>query len=576
MFNKYYQNELYKLRELAKEFSLAHPAAAPMLSSESVDPDVERLLEGTAFLTGHLQHKINDDFPEIIHGLMDIVYPHYLRPIPSISIVCFTPRPSLLESIRVPAGTFLSAREKNGLKCRFQTGLNLDVHPLKIVTAKSSTDAKEYKMSITLALSGLTLSQWNPDKISFFLSGSYAKTSDIFACFTKYISRIKIVPAKNPTEYILPKDNFKTTGFDKENSLFSYPSQSFSGFSLLQEYFIFPQKFLFFELSGLKNWQNRSDGNIFDIVIEFDKPGFEFPTVTKDNFSLFCVPVMNNFPHEAEPILMDHTKEKIRIRPASATGSGYQIYSVDRVKGFIQGSVKPIEYYPMDHFSSDTKDKSFYKAVKSVSPITDSYEVYLSLAYSKDRTDFGRETLTIDLTCTNGSEPLALMPGDICEHTSNSPELLDFTNITAPTSNVEPPLEGDSLWRMLSHMSLNLLSIKDADSFKKLLQLYIFPESRDKGTVSANLKRIQGILDFKIENEDRLIKGMVVRGEKITLTVNKDAFASMGDVVIFGSVIDEFFSRYSSINAYVRLCLNEAISGESFTWMPRIGKKTLK
>jgi len=576
LFNKYYQNELYKLRQLAKEFSKAHPAAAPMLTSESVDPDVERLLEGTAFLTGHLQHKIEDDFPEIIHGLMDIVYPHYLRPVPSICIVSFSPKPSLLESINVPSGTFLSSKENNGIKCLFQTCSDLEVHPLKIISANSSTEAKEYKMSISMELSGISLSQWNPDKISFFLSGSYAKTSDIFACFTKYVSRIKIVCGNNPAEYILPENNFMTTGFDKKNSLFSYPSQSFSGFSLLQEYFIFPQKFLFFELTGLNNWKNRSEGARFEIIFEFNKPGFEFPKVTVDNFSLFCVPVINNFPHEAEPVLLDHTKERIRLRPSSRTGGGYQIYSVDKVTGFIQGSVKPVEYFPMDYFSSETKDKSFYKAVKSVSPITDLYEVYLSLAYSEERTEFGGETLTIDLTCTNGSEPESLMPGDICEHTSNSPELLEFVNITPPTSNVEPPLEGDTLWRMLSHMSLNLLSLKDADSFKKILQLYVFPESRDKGAVSANLKRIQGILDFNIEHEDRLIKGMVVRGEKITITLSKDNFASMGDVVIFGSVINEFFSRYSSINSYTRLIINETISGESFSWLPRIGNKHLK
>jgi len=230
----------------------------------------------------------------------------------------------------------------------------------------------------------------------------------------------------------------------------------------------------------------------------------------------------------------------------------------------------------MDHFSSDIRDRSFYKAVKSISPVTNAYEVYLNLAYPKERTEFSRETLSVDLTCTNGSEPEALMPGDICEHTSNSPELLDFVNITAPTANVEPPIEGDTLWRLLSHMSLNLLSIRDAESFKKLLQLYIFPESRDKAGVSANLKRIPGISQFNIKNEDRLIRGMVVRGEMISITVSRDNFASMGDVVIFGAVIEEFFNRYSNINAYVRLNLNEAISGESYTWTPRIGNAPLK
>jgi type VI secretion system protein ImpG len=576
LFNKYYQNELYKLRELAKEFSKAHPAAAPMLASESVDPDVERLLEGTAFLTGHLHHKIDDDFPEIIHGLMDIVYPHYLRPAPCTSIISFTPKPSLIETIRVPLGTYLSSKEKNGIKCMFQTCFDLDVHPLRILSATTLAREKEYKISLSLQLSGISLPQWNADKLSFFLSGSYAKTSDIFACFTQFISRIKISTPNNPDAFLLSEKNFKSLGFDKANSLFSYPAQSFSGFSLLQEYFLFPQKFLFFEISGLKEWKNKPDTHQFDIVFEFKEPPFDIPNVSSDNFSLFSVPIINIFPFEAEPVVMDHTKEKIRIRPSSKTGTGYQIYSVDKVTGFVQGSVKPIEYRPMDYFSFNTQNQSFYKVIRQLSPITNAYEVYLSLTYANEKTEYKQETLTVDLTCTNGSEPERLMLGEICEHTSNSPELLNFVNITAPTANVDPPLEGDTLWRLLSHMSLNLLSLKDAQSFRKILQLYISQNSRDKGMVAANLKRIQGIEDFKIENEDRLIRGMVIRGEKITISLSRDAFASRGDVVVFGSVIDEFFSRYSSINSYTRLIINETISGESFSWTPRIGNQNLK
>lgn len=576
MYNKYYQHELFKLRELAKEFSRAHPATAPMLSSESVDPDVERLLEGTAFLTGHLHHKIDDDFPEIIHGLMDIVYPHYLRPIPSISIISFTPKPSLIETIKVPSGTFLSSKKKNGINCKFQTCFDLDVHPLNIVSAKTIDKEKEYKITLSCELEGISLAQWKPDKVSFFLSGSYSKTSDIFACFTQFISKVKIISRNSSEPYVLAESDFKSLGFDKSNSLFPYPAQSFSGFSLLQEYFLFPQKFLFFELSNLKNWKNKPGGNQFDIVFEFNEPPFDLPQVSSDNFSLFSVPIINIFPFEAEPLVVDHTKEKFRIRPSSKTGSGYQIYSVDKVIGYSQGSVKPIEYIPMDYFSFDNQHKSFYKAARQMSPITNAYEVYLNLTYSKGKTEYKQETLTIDLTCTNGAEPEQLMPGDICEHTSNSPELLNFKNITAPTANVEPPLEGDTLWRLLSHMSLNLLSLKDAQSLREMLQLYIFPNSRDKGMVTANLKRIQGIIDFTIEKEDRLINGLVVRGEKLTLSLSKDGFASRGDVVVFGSVLDEFISRYNSINTYSRLIVNETISGESFSWQPRIGNKRLK
>ncbi len=547
-----------------------------MLSSESVDPDVERLLEGTAFLTGHLHHKVDDDFPEIIHGLMDIVYPHYLRPIPSISIISFTPKPSLLESIKVPSGTLLSTKEKDGFKCRFQTCFDLDVHPMKIRSVQQVVTEHENGIILSCELAGISLSQWKQDKISFFLSGSYSTTSSIFACLTQFISSIQLVGKNSPGPYRLDKPNFRSVGFDKANSLFSYPSQSFSGFSLLQEYFIFPQKFLFFELSGVQNWTNRPDTNQFDIIFEFKRHPFDLPEVSVDNFSLFSVPAINYFPFEAEPVVVDHTKEKIRIRPSSKTGTGYQIYSVDKVTGYTQGSVTPTEYASMDDFSVDSRVTSFYKANRRLSPITNTYEVFLNLSYPEEKSEYKQETLTIDLTCTNGTEAEKLLPGDICEHTSNSPELLNFTNITAPTTNIEPPLEGDTLWRLLSHMSLNLLSIQDAKSFKELLLLYIFQDSRDKGMVTANFKRIEGITEFKVEKEDRLIKGMVVRGEKITISISREGFASLGDVVAFGSVIDEFFSRYSSINSYTRLVVNETISGESFTWFPRIGKTYLK
>ena len=577
MYSRYYQNELQKLRNLAKEFAEAHPAAAPMLASESVDPDVERLLEGTAFLTGHLQQKIDDDFPEIVHGLMDVVFPHYLRPVPSVSIVSFTPGPSVRETVRVPEGTYLTAKEKEGVKCMFKTAADLEVHPLSLISASTRAVAKEYSISLSLRLSALSLEQWQPDRIPFFLSGPYAAAADLFGCLTRFLSGIRLVCSGSGKEYRIPCSCLKAFGLDKDHSLFSYPANSFSGFSLFQEYFIFPQKFLFFELSGLENWDRKGeDGQQFDVIFEFDEPSFDLPRVSKNNFTLFSVPVVNVFQHEADPAVVDHTKEKIRVRPSSKTGTGYDIYSVDKVTGFVQGSVRPVEYIPMDFYSSGSEDRSYFKMIRSVSPVTNTYEVFLALACSGNKPKPARETLSIELTCTNGSLPEKLMPGDICLHTSNSPELLEFSNITAPTPSVPPPLDGDILWRLISHMSLNLSTLADTESIQQILRLYIFPESRDKAGVAANLKRIQGISDFCMENEDRLIRGMVVRGEKITLTVNKEYFASMGDVLIFGSVMDEFFSRYASINSYSRLIVYETTSGETFSWEPRTGRRKLK
>ena len=91
MFNKYYQDELQFLRELGEEFAKANPSAAHYLSTTSRDPDVERMLEGFAFLSARVRQKLEDEFPELAHSLMRLLWPHYLRPVPSMAILEFQP-----------------------------------------------------------------------------------------------------------------------------------------------------------------------------------------------------------------------------------------------------------------------------------------------------------------------------------------------------------------------------------------------------------------------------------------------------------------------------------------------------
>ena len=111
MFNRYFQQELSNLKALGNEFARNHPAVAPMLSGLSTDPDVERLLEGVAFLTGLLRQKLDDDFPEIIHELFQLIWPHYLRPLPATSIVAFSPKASLKQTIQVAKGVQLASEQ---------------------------------------------------------------------------------------------------------------------------------------------------------------------------------------------------------------------------------------------------------------------------------------------------------------------------------------------------------------------------------------------------------------------------------------------------------------------------------
>lgn len=576
MSNKYYQQEINHLRELAVEFSHAYPEIAPMLSGPSADPDVERLLEGTAFLTGLLREKLEDDFPEIIHGLMNIILPHYIRPIPSTSIVAFYPKRGLKETIAVPAGTSLETTPVEGTSCIFKTCFNVEVHPFKLVSAESAQKTgQKNQICLTIELTASDLSQWNPENLIFLLGGSFTESTDLFMLLTHYLQRITLRPADGGSEYVLPADALKPTGFDMKNALLPFPANAFTGYRLLQEYFILPRKFLFFELTGWKGWSDRGTGRRMEIVFDLSPSPVPLPKIKEDHFIFSATPVVNLFAREGEPITVNHLHEKIRLRPSSKDIHHFQIYSVDKVIGYQQGSVKKREYIPLEMFRHGDSDLMSYEISRSRSPIDDTSEVFLSIAYPPGADEAISETLSVTMTCTNGDLPERLQLGDICRQTADSPELLEFRNIIAPTSAVEPPVGKNTIWRFLSHLSLNYLSIANTDNIREVLSLYAYPEGRDREKITANLRRIEGITGLNIIPADRLSNGLMLRGQIIELTARQDHFAGLGDLFLFIAVLDLFFAVYSSFNSFTQLKLKESISGETFTWPVRMGNRIL-
>lgn len=575
MFDKFYEQELQNLRELAVEFSKVHPAAAPMLSGPSADPDVERLLEGVAFLSGLLNKKLQDDFPEFTQALMGVVFPHYIRPIPSASIVVFSPKPSLKETVHVPKGTSVAAKPVDGTSCIFKTCLDLEVHPLRLVSARwVELNARSGQVRVSLELAGLELSKWNPKRLGFFLGGSYSQSADLYLMFTRYLRQVVFKSSEDGGEFSLAPDCIKPVGFDVDNDLLLYPPQSFSGFRLLHEYFIFPHKFLFLELTGWEKWTKRGKGSAFEIIFDFNIPPFAVHRVNQDTFILNATPVINIFRHEAEPVLFDHRLEKVRVRPSGSNRDHYQVFSVDKVTAQVQGSTRRKEYDSLELFKSKAGGAAF-QMMRSLSPVTNTPEAILYLSYPSNGAEPVKETISMSLTCTNGDLPERLKSGDICMPTSDSPELLNFFNIIPPTSPIDPPSGENITWRFLSHLMLNFLSIADKDNLKDLLQLYVFPESRDRAKVAANLKRIESIQDFQIRPSDRLTAGIMTRGQALELTARSDHFAGPGDFHVFGSVLDLFLGVYSSLNVFTQFSLKESLSGEITRWPARIGRRPL-
>ena len=120
----YYNQELQHIREGAAEFAREFPKIASRLALETtnaqgecVDPYVERLLEGFAFLTARIQIKIDAEHARFTQALLEMVYPGYLAPVPSAIIARITPdhgEPGLAEGFRLPRGSVLSTRLEPG------------------------------------------------------------------------------------------------------------------------------------------------------------------------------------------------------------------------------------------------------------------------------------------------------------------------------------------------------------------------------------------------------------------------------------------------------------------------------
>lgn len=337
-----------------------------------------------------------------------------------------------------------------------------------------------------------------------------------------------------------------------------------------------PEKFLFLSLTGIERWQDRGGGS--DFTIEFrlkEKPAWT-PSITRERFVLNATPAINLISMDAEPLMLDHRRTDYRITPSAPNKGHYQIYSVDSVVGHPQGSAETRTYRRFGFFDGENNGSlnGTYQVVMRPGAVERGMESYLSVAYPPDEVP-DQEMLVVSLTCTNGSLPSGLHSGDISRPTDKSPERIEFHNPRPPTSMLRP-LSGDSpLARLLSHLSLNYLSIGTAENLRALLHLYVFPAPEERGAEVANRRRIEGIEQLTIQRINRIVNGTMMRGQNLVVKCRGDHFAGNGDLFLFGSILDRFLGDYAAMNSFTRLEIEDVSSGELYQWPERIGQQPL-
>ncbi len=587
-FNRYYQDELDFLRQLGREFAEAHPKEAHFVADVGSDPDVERLLEGVAFLTGRIRQKLDDEFPELIHGVMNLLWPHYLRPVPAMSLLEFTPIPgAITERKRIPAReTEVESREMEGTRCRFRTTADVDLYPLQLeqVSMESASSGQSALRLRFATLPGATLGQAGIERLRLHLVGEPAYTLYYWLC--RYVGKIKLrlLTQGRPAEELgLPDCKIQPFGFAKEEALLPYPQTAFDGYRLLQEYFAFPQKFLAVDLSDLRPLARRSSATTFEILILFTKAPPASLRVSKDHVRLFCTPIVNLFTTDSQPIQVSHERTEYLIRPSAAPVSNYEIFSVDGATGHMRGTGEELAYEPFYSFrqsKSPAASTIYYQTHLRQSVVSDGgAETYVSFVNADEIPVRGgavpSEIVTCHLTCTNGDLAGKLHVGDIQLPTDSSPGFVQFRNIGRVSAPCHAPLGGDLHWRLLSHLSLNYLSLTSVGALRGLLDLYNFAARQDDQAKRAHARLLEGIVDVQSRGKDCLFCGAPVRGTEITLSLRRDHFAGEGDLFLFASVLCEFFALYASLNSFTELLVKETEQGDIYSWPIRIGQQAI-
>jgi type VI secretion system protein ImpG len=614
---RYYNRELQHVREMGAEFAKEFPKIAGRLGMDGVevaDPYVERLLEGFAFLAARVQLKIDAEFPRFTQHLLELVYPHYLAPLPSMAVAQFFPvlaESALAEGFLLPRDTALRTVLGKGERtaCEYRTGQDAVFWPVELTDVKYFGSAgalatigverlEEIRAGIRLSLrtaGGLAFDQLALDKLRFFLKGTEGTPGRLYAQLLGNARRVLIRPkggAHAWREY-LPGSTIKAVGFAESEGLLPYTRRSFVGYRFLQEYFAFPQRFLFVDFTELMPHVAKCAGTELEIVVLLTRRDAELEEILdKEHFALNCAPIVNLFPKQVDRIHLTERQHEYHVVPDRTRPMDFEVWSVQDVQGF-GASAKPEQtFLPLyaHHDWTRPDENAFFTVSREPRMLSSRQqrrgarstyvgsEVFLALVDPNDAPyRSALKQLGVSTICSNRDLPL---------HVSLGQGRTDFTlDIGAPVESIrcvagptrpKPSYaHGDTAWRLVSHLSLNYLSLVDtgeghgAQALCSLLTLYC--DTNDQAT----LRQIEGLksvsaapINGRIPTHGPITFG---RGLEITLTCDEAAFEGTG-TFLFGQVLEEFFAKYVSINSFTQTVLHSAERGELMRWPPRLGQ----
>ncbi len=613
----YYNRELQYVRQLGGEFAKQFPKIAGRLgldAFECADPYVERLLEGFAFLAARVQLKIDSEFPRFTENMLELVYPHYLAPTPSMAVVQFEPnhrQGSLTDGFTIPRGTSLRSNVGPGEQtpCSYRTAHAVSLWPLEIASISHSAflgdlgnvvlnDRRPVRGAVRIKLrtvDGSPINKLSLDRLPIFFRGTEQTSFRLYELVLGASVGTVLRSSKDSFREVVAKNAVVPVGLDEEEAMLPHVPRAFQGYRLLQEYFALPHRFMFAELTSLGPAIRQCTGSELEVVVLVDRhdPVVE-RGVTAAEVALFCSPAINLFPRRVDRIHLTDRVHEYHVVADRTRPMDLEVHTVSQVVGHGTNAEARRDFAPFyasTERSPHQSDAAYFtlhrepriaSARQRRSGPRSSYlgsELFISLVDGQQgpfRSDL--KQLSLETLCTNRDLPLHMSVGAGATdfHIESGAPVSSVRCVAGPTAPHESRAWGGTSWRLISHLSLNYLSITNtaggegAAVLRELLQLYAHLADTSQ---SRQVDGVRAIVSSAIVRPlPKSGPASFVRGLEIALDCDETAFEGTS-VFLLGVVLEQFFARYVSINSFTETVLRTTQRGQIMRWPARIGRR---
>ncbi|HEY2024217.1 type VI secretion system baseplate subunit TssF [Paraburkholderia sp.] len=576
---QYYKRELSYLRTQGADFAQRYPKVAARLAlhgTESLDPHTERLIEATAFLAARVHRDLDQEFPQVASALLDNVCPTLVQPTPSVSVAQFELDPAqgkVTAGFKVPRHTGLQALTEGGDACRFRTAWDTVLWPLTITKAGFGDDST---LRLTLECEpGVDFSELELTQLRIHLHGDWMVTMPLYELLVSSVTDVSLRP-EGGSGVVLPASAWREVGYAPQDNVLPQPSHAQPAYGLMQEYFAFPRKFHFFDLHHLAG--RLGTGRKCEIVLHLERLPRGLGMLGAQHFKLGCTPIVNLFSQTSEPIAIDHRHYEYRLVADQRRDAMTEIHSIVSVVASdpsTERSASVPGFSAIDHV--DTNGATVFWSARREHSLRENVQgtdVFVSFVDASNALSQPSEPVVYaNLLCTNRhlAEQVPLGARLLVEKVSQNARV---RCLYEPTLQRNPPLGSDTLWRLISLLTLNYQSLVSGATGQKQLQemlrLFASESTREQD-------QIRGIKSIQARNVTAHVGADAwrgyCRGTEVSIEFDAHAFVG-GSPLLMGAVLARFFAMYTSVNSFVRLVVRR---GDEIwkQWEPMTGCQQL-